>query len=203
MALPKYIQQSVFTPSEIEFISEYEQITILPLQRMEAITLLEGTYGPFRPPLTIKVPLWLAVTLKKKHKCSIQPPKWLNIETLKKKKQREEENEKEFSDLPTHYFEISSVLLDSASDDIPYSDEIKILLKDIREIRRRKTKKGLELLNSNYIQLDNLGLMEINEIRPFFSKAFNDMRKLEEILPRFQDSQASQTYSMASSSNRY
>jgi len=41
MALPKSIQQNVFTPAEIEFISEYEQITILPLQRMEAITLLE------------------------------------------------------------------------------------------------------------------------------------------------------------------
>jgi len=41
MALPKNIQQSVFTPAEIEFISEYEQITILPLQRMEAISLLE------------------------------------------------------------------------------------------------------------------------------------------------------------------
>jgi len=41
MALPKFIQQNVFTPAEIEFISEYEQITILPLQRMETLTLLE------------------------------------------------------------------------------------------------------------------------------------------------------------------
>jgi len=45
--------------------------------------------------------------------------------------------------------------------------------------------------------------MEINEIRPFFSRAFNNMRKLEEVLPRFQDSQTTQTYSMASSSNHY
>lgn len=197
MALPKSIQQNVFTPAEIEFISEYEQITILPLQRMEAITLLEGTYGPFRPPITIKVPLWLAVTLKKKHKCSIQPPKWLNIETLKKKKQKEEEELEEFSDLPYHYLEISTILLDCASDDIPYSDEIKILLKDIREIRKRKIKYGLKELNSNNLNLDNLGLMEINEIRPYFSKAFNNIRKLEEVIPNYQDSQSTQSYSLS------
>ncbi|ORX75537.1 DNA replication complex GINS protein PSF2 [Anaeromyces robustus] len=199
MALPKYVQQNVFTPAEIEFISEYEQITILPLQRMETLTLLEGTYGPFRPPITIKVPLWLAVTLKKKHKCSIQPPKWLNIDTLKKKKQKEESLET-FSDLPYHYLEISTILLDCASDDIPYSDEIKILLKDIQEIRKRKTKSGLDLINSNNIQLDNLGLMEINEIRPFFSKAFNDMRKLEEVLPNSQDSQTTQSFNTSRNS---
>jgi len=197
MALPKSIQQNVFTPAEIEFISEYEQITILPLQRMEALTLLEGTYGPFRPPITIKVPLWLAVTLKKKHKCSIQPPKWLNIETLKKKKQKEEEELEEFSDLPYHYFEISTILLDCASDDIPYSDEIKILLKDIREIRKRKIKYGLKELNSNNLNLDNLGLMEINEIRPYFSKAFNNIRKLEEVIPNYQESQSTQSYSIS------
>ncbi|KAG4104874.1 DNA replication complex GINS protein PSF2 [Neocallimastix lanati (nom. inval.)] len=197
MALPKFIQQNVFTPAEIEFISEYEQITILPLQRMETLTLLEGTYGPFRPPITIKVPLWLAVTLKNKHKCSIQPPKWLNIETLKKKKQSEEEKE-EYSDLPFHYLEISTILLDCASDDIPYSDEIKILLKDIREIRKRKTKNGLKLLNSGSIQMDNLSLMEINEIRPFFLKAFNDIRKIEDVASNKSESQEEESqYSMS------
>ncbi|KAL6604973.1 DNA replication complex GINS protein PSF2 [Neocallimastix sp. 'constans'] len=197
MALPKFIQQNVFTPAEIEFISEYEQITILPLQRMETLTLLEGTYGPFRPPITIKVPLWLAVTLKNKHKCSIQPPKWLNIEMLKKKKQSEEEKE-EYSDLPFHYLEISTILLDCASDDIPYSDEIKILLKDIREIRKRKTKNGLKLLNSGSIQMDNLSLMEINEIRPFFLKAFNDIRKIEDVASNKSESQEEESqYSMS------
>lgn len=39
----------------------------------------QGTYGPFRPPLRVKVPLWLAITLKKKQKCSIQPPDWMDV----------------------------------------------------------------------------------------------------------------------------
>jgi len=88
-------------------------------------------------------------------------------ELLAKKKQEEEEKEK-YSDLPYHYLEIATILLDCASDDIPYSDEIKILLKDIREIRKRKTKNGLKELKYSTIQMDNLSLMEINEIRPFF-----------------------------------
>jgi len=45
-------------------------------------------------------------------------------------------------------------ILYSASDDIPYSDEIKILLKDIREIRKRKIKYGLKELNSNNLNVN-------------------------------------------------
>ncbi|OUM67507.1 hypothetical protein PIROE2DRAFT_5035 [Piromyces sp. E2] len=97
-----------------------------------------------------------------------------------KKKQKEEEEE-EFSDLPTHYLEISSVLLDCASDDIPYSDEIKILLKDIREIRKRKTKKGLELLNSNYIQQSVFTPAEIEFISEYEQITILPLQRMEAI----------------------
>jgi len=39
--------------------------------------------------------------------------------------------------------------------------------------------------------------MEINEIRPYFSKAFNNIRKLEEVIPNYQDSQSTQSYSLS------
>jgi len=37
----------------------------------------QGSYGPFRPQRPATVPLWLAVTLKKRAKCKIQPPDFL------------------------------------------------------------------------------------------------------------------------------
>lgn len=40
---------------------------------------LQGNFGPFYPQIPIKVPLWLAVALKKRGKCTIRPPQWMSI----------------------------------------------------------------------------------------------------------------------------
>ena len=39
--------------------------------------LAQGTYGPFVPMRQCQVPLWLALLLKEKKKCSIRPPEWM------------------------------------------------------------------------------------------------------------------------------
>lgn len=52
--------------------------------------------------------------------------------------------------------------------------------------------------------MDNLSLMEINEIRPFFSKAYNNIRKLEEISNNNElEEQDSQSYNMSRNSSHY
>jgi hypothetical protein len=40
---------------------------------------LQGVYGPFQPPAKAVVPLWLALSLKRKRKCRIIGPEWLTI----------------------------------------------------------------------------------------------------------------------------
>jgi len=95
------------SPAEIEFMAEDEIVTIVPNFQMEhlhfisvragarrvwtiadprltvrpsichASTSAQGSYGPFRPQRPATVPLWLAVTLKKRAKCKIQPPEFL------------------------------------------------------------------------------------------------------------------------------
>ncbi|KAG1083380.1 hypothetical protein G6F42_022228 [Rhizopus arrhizus] len=83
--------------------------------------------------------------------------------------------------------EISQMLLEtvshapslySASDDIPNAEQIRKLLKDLRETRQAKSRTGLTVLDDKWLGMNNLSLMEINEIRPFFTRAFNEMRKL-------------------------
>ncbi|KAJ3046010.1 DNA replication protein psf2 [Rhizophlyctis rosea] len=189
MALPK-AYRTAFTPAEVEFLAENELITIVPLHRMDTLQMIDGFYGPFRPPIKQKVPLWLALTLKKKQKCQIQPPSWMDPDHLTQKIE-EEKNRREFSSLPFPYMEIAHLLLDCANDDIPRADTVRTLLRDLRERRQAKARQGLESLDPYYLQMDNLGLMEMNEIRPFITKAFNEIRLLTQTSAPGEDSQMS------------
>ncbi len=57
----------------------------------------------------------------------------------------------------------------SASDDIVEPELTRRLLRDLREVRQAKARKGIETIGETHLQMDNLGMMEINEIR--FGKA--------------------------------
>lgn len=57
---------------------------------------------------------------------------------------------------------------------------VKRLLRDLREARQAKAREGLEVLEDRILHLDNLGLMEINEIRPLFAKTMDMLRQLTE-----------------------
>ncbi|CAO3611078.1 unnamed protein product [Cunninghamella echinulata] len=176
MALPRQ-HCSAFTPEEIEFIAGDELISIIPLIKMPKIKMIKAAYGPFRPPLPTKVPLWFALNMKQNQKCKLVPPEWLSIDHLKEKLE-EEENREEFCALPFHYMEMAHMILECASDDIPNAEQVRKLLKDLRETRQSKARLGLEALDDRWLGMHNLSFMEINEIRPFFSRAFNEMRKL-------------------------
>jgi GINS complex subunit 2 len=65
----------------------------------------------------------------------------------------------------------------SASDDIIEPDLTRRLLRDLREVRQAKARKGIETVGDTHLQMDNLGIMEINEIR-FLSLASDQLRHL-------------------------
>ncbi|KAF9562433.1 DNA replication protein psf2 [Mortierella alpina] len=114
----------------------------------------------------------IAASIDTKHDLEL-----LGVESLQKSLKDEQEQEV-FSTLPYHYMETAQLLLENACDDIPSADAVRTLLKDLREARQSKARKGVEALGLTYIQMDNIGLMEINEIRPFFTKAFYELQKL-------------------------
>ncbi|KAI8339703.1 hypothetical protein BC941DRAFT_421221 [Chlamydoabsidia padenii] len=177
MALPR-LHRAAFTPDEIEFIAGNEPISIMPLYKMPVLKMIQAAYGPFRPPLPTKVPLWLALSMKQNQKCKVIPPPWLTTDHLKERLEQEE-NKEEFCSLPFHYMEMAHMLLETASDDIPDAEQVRKLLKDLREVRQSKARVGLEALDDRWLGMHNMSFMEINEIRPFFSRAFDEMRKLD------------------------
>uniref|UniRef100_A0A0E0J3A7 DNA replication complex GINS protein PSF2 n=1 Tax=Oryza nivara TaxID=4536 RepID=A0A0E0J3A7_ORYNI len=151
---------SIFSPSEVEFVAEDEIVEIVPNIRMEALNMICGDFGPFFPQIASKVPLWLAVALKKRGKCTIRTPDWMTIER---------ESPKEFQPLPFHYIEISKLLFDHARDDISDAYLVRSLIEDIRDVRFHKVETGLETISgrTHAVKLKNLSAMEVNIVRPF------------------------------------
>ena len=89
--------QVVMEAGEVEFLAEKELVTITPNFSENKITLIsvrsgwgryrmivngilvvQGQFGPFNPSMHCQVPLWLAINLKQRHKCRIEPPEWLS-----------------------------------------------------------------------------------------------------------------------------
>ncbi|KMT18317.1 hypothetical protein BVRB_2g024770 [Beta vulgaris subsp. vulgaris] len=162
-------QSSVFSAAEMEFLAEDEMIEIVPNMRMDALNLISGDYGPFRPQIATKVPLWLAVALKKRGKCTVRPPEWMTIDRLTQILEAERDSPKEFQPLPFHYVEISRLLFDHARDDIPDIYMVRSLIEDIRDVRFHKVESGLETISArtHAVKLKNLSAMEVNIVRPF------------------------------------
>ncbi|KAG5519952.1 hypothetical protein PMAC_000229 [Pneumocystis sp. 'macacae'] len=145
---------------------------------MDTLPLIGEIIPQFRPPQRVTVPLWMAVFLKRQRRANILPPSWLSQEALQDFLDAENKPGNGFSSLPLHWLEISSILLEIASDDMDQPNLIRRLLRDLRETRQGKTRQGLSSLNETHLQMDNLGSMEINEIRPFFTKSMDQMRRL-------------------------
>ncbi|KAF2075514.1 hypothetical protein CYY_003155 [Polysphondylium violaceum] len=160
-------------PNQIEFLAEDSTITIIPNFKMGSLLFLSGEYGPFVPSIPIDVPLWLAISLKKKKKCTIKPPKWMNYEYLNEKYQEENKTTTKFVEMPQHFIEISSLLLSTAAEEIPNANVVSGLIEDIVKRRQSKINHSFqEMLTSvteeetiPVLEMKDLTLMEINRIR--------------------------------------
>lgn len=182
MSLPGLLQKN-FSPEEIQFIVENEPIKIFPRittrqtvrhrntanpQQWKLVTTDDHNVNNMVAMQTTEVALWLALLLKQQGKCSIIAPSWLTLKQLDKYIDYEMKHTERFSDLPWNWLIIAQMLLSRAPDD--FHDPVHRLrskIQDLREIRLGKISQGLKHLNESHLQLDNLSLAEINELRPF------------------------------------
>lgn len=111
-------------------------------------------------------------------KCDIEKPAWVEKDSLEQARDSEK-REANFAPLPYHWVETAHILLERLRGQWSDADEIQNLIKDLVDERERKARQGLEAMDTVDMKLDNMGLMELNEIRPFFVKAFNQLRKLD------------------------
>ncbi|CDF35163.1 DNA replication complex GINS protein PSF2, the protein is not entire [Chondrus crispus] len=109
--------------------------------KSDVITLMRGEFGPFEPSITTTVPLWLALALRKVHRCKILPPRWLTVRELDRYISHERENEAELQAIPFYFSKIASLLLHHASDDLVNPGMLRRCVEDLSNIRDSKMRK--------------------------------------------------------------
>jgi len=79
--------------------------------------------------------------------------------------------------LPYHWLELGEMLLEVASDDFEEPDNVRKLLRDMREVRMAKLRKGVEVLDAGGgFQMNGVGGMEVGESRSFVTGVIDGLR---------------------------
>ncbi|XP_062707390.1 probable DNA replication complex GINS protein PSF2 [Aedes albopictus] len=168
-------------PDELEFIGENTTIGVIPNFNHDPIYLISGAIGPFRGGQPLHIPLWFAIHLRQQQKCRIVPPLWMDIGLLEDIKE-EEKRTRNFTKMPSeHYMVEAKLVLSTAPEDVPQSDEIKTLIKDIWDIRCAKLRTTMDMFikgEGEQVKLDNITIVELNTIRPFLPHAMDMLMRI-------------------------
>jgi GINS complex subunit 2 len=79
--------------------------------------------------------------------------------------------------LPYHWLELSHLLLTHATDDFDEPDTLRRLLRDLREVRMSKIRKGFRVLDAGAgVKMNGVGGMEIAEVRGFVGGVVDGLR---------------------------
>ena len=79
--------------------------------------------------------------------------------------------------LPYHWLELGHLLLTHAADDFDDPDTIRRLLRDLREVRMSKLRKGFQVLGPGAgVKMNGVGGMEVAEVRGFVGGVVDGLR---------------------------
>lgn len=83
----------------------------------------------------------------------------------------------QYDALPYHWNELGFLLLTHASDDFQDPDTVRRLLRDLREVRMSKLRKGFKALEAGAgLKVNGIGGMEVAEIRGFVGGVVDGLR---------------------------
>ena len=168
-------------PGEIEFLAEKESVDIIPNFTHGVMHLIQGDVGPFKPGLPVSVPLWLGVNLRQRQRCRLVSPAWLNTQRLEEVRDMEKEDTL-FTEMPANnIFVVANIILDTAKEDIEKADEVRMVLRDIWDIRQSKLRRSVDgFIQGDFLQakLNYLQLIELNSVRPLLPHAFDQLTRL-------------------------
>jgi GINS complex subunit 2 len=145
--------------------------------------------------------------LKRQRRANIVPPPWLSPVSLNAILEHETENGENFSPpprlppppsnstilsppflqsataeaapdaLPYHWLELGEMLLESAGDDFEDPDEVRKLLRGLREVRMAKLRSAVHVLAAEGgWRMNGIGGLELGEARTFITGVIDGLR---------------------------
>uniref|UniRef100_A0AC34RFJ7 DNA replication complex GINS protein PSF2 n=1 Tax=Panagrolaimus sp. JU765 TaxID=591449 RepID=A0AC34RFJ7_9BILA len=176
-------------PKQCDFLFENELIEIVPNFTSDRLELICGSTNAFEPGIPMKVPVWLALHLRKRQKCVINPPSWMNLAELQQMATSEAKSDG-FSEIPERFFEMSHVLLTQCKEDIENLEQMRTLVKDIWDMRTSKMKTStINFLGDeprSDVQIDNITQFEIAHVRGFLSSSLSTIADLSNFVTHFE-----------------
>ena len=160
--------------AENEFLAEETLIMIIASIDHPLFRFISGDFGPLVSGLPCMVPLWLALTLRKRGMCSITIPRWMEVANLEKSL-ASERVESFLTPLPFNYIEISQLLLNHSKDQIKSPDQTAVLIQDLEQVRMDRLSIGMLDLAKRaelgsempIVNLNDISSMEISSISKF------------------------------------
>eukprot|EP00741_Cyanophora_paradoxa_P004810 tig00000829_g4667.t1 len=165
----------------LEFLAGDEPVEIIPSFSLNYLELVARTFRPFKPQVPVKVPLWLAIHLKKRSKCKLIPPPWLTRDALSRMLESEKQVEGMLCNIDFNYLEIGILILANAADDVSESEAVRGLLKDIEEVRGEKIRRLLlHSIDEGTVALkiNEISSMELNTMRQFLGLTLQQFQQL-------------------------
>lgn len=166
-----------------EFLAEEELIEIIPnFKYNKQLNLISGDFGPFQPSIPTKVPLWLALNLKRQHKCTVIIPKWVS-ELIKSNETQmgSDGKRKDLIQVPHEYWREILKLLESYCDLEPNCGDLierrEAILKASAHALFRHAFDSEPLLISD-VSVHNVSRAELHIIKFIVQKAFAFFQKL-------------------------
>jgi GINS complex subunit 2 len=176
------------TSAETIFCAENELVSIVPLFEHPRLELLSGFYGPFKRNEEIKVPIWLACHLKKRQRCNLIWPEYLQVGELLSIYEITKTH-KDFYDFGFYYGEIAKILLDCFEDENPNSHRMRALIEDIQSIRVDRLKLGLGMLSNQVstsdgsleglIKIPGVGSIDLLSTKQYITASIDMFFKME------------------------
>ena len=163
-----------------EFLAEDDLVEIVPTFHYDhQLNLITGDFGPFRPSVPVKVPMWLAINLHRQNKCSIISPNW--VHSLPRIQEQQESETGQLLNPPDdHWKETLKLLEQEFGRSIQCSDLIErreaILKKSAHELFKEAREKNNLYIGD--VTLNNATPAELVLVKDLIASGFQRLQEL-------------------------
>lgn len=150
------------------FLAEDELIEIVPnFTHDKVLNLINGDFGPFKPAIPTKVPIWMAINLHRQQKCKINLPEWiLELDRLKE----EQDNSESLIKMPSDHWRETLNLLRSHRIRMPHNENALVERRDAILMKSSHSLLDLDGDRISQVKIKNITKFELASFKRLMTK---------------------------------